>query len=69
MFVVHDVLTETMIGTFDTEAEALQFTLEATDLLNDVGQPLEIYELTDPQDWAFDNLATEIASNKMPVHW
>ena len=62
MFVVHDVITDTMIGPFELEDDAVSFTVEASDILNDHSQELGIYELTEPQQWAFDNLAVEIAT-------
>lgn len=61
MFVVHDVTTDTMIGPFELEDDAVSFTIEAGDLLNDISQELSIYEMVEPQQWAFDNLAVEIA--------
>ena len=62
MYVVLDTLTETMVGPFNSEEEAVQFSMEAADLINDHSQNLDIYELVEPQQWAFDNLAVEIAT-------
>lgn len=58
MYAVMDTLVKTLIGPFDTEEEAVQFCMEADSLV--CGTDMEIYELTEPQQWAFDNLATEV---------
>ena len=64
MYVVKDVITETLIGPFDAEQDAVDFQLHASDLLSDVdaGSELEIHELFTAQDWAFQNLDEEVAS-------
>lgn len=62
MYLVHDSLTDTMVGPFYDEDAAMQFCMEAADLINDHHQNLDIYEVVEPQQWAFDNLAVEIAT-------
>lgn len=62
MYVVLDELTGSMIGPFSLEQEAVQFTMEAEDLLNDASQNLTIYQLEEPQEWAFSNLAQEVVA-------
>lgn len=62
MYAVLDTLTGTMVGPFNDEEAAVQFSMEAADLINDHSQNLDIYELVEPQQWAFDNLAVEIAT-------
>jgi len=58
MYAVMDTLIETLVGPFDTEEEAVQFVMEAESLV--CGTDMTIYELTEPKQWAFDNLAKEI---------
>lgn len=60
MYIVHDTLTDTMIGPYQTEEDALRFLQEAADLLNDGDQFLAIYETVEAQEWALDNLATAV---------
>lgn len=62
MYIVFDKLTETVVGPFNDEGEAIQFSMEAADLINDHSQNLDIYEIVEPQQWALDNLAVEIAT-------
>jgi hypothetical protein len=60
MYVVHDTLTDTMVGPFTDENDAVQFLMEAEDLINDGSQLLVIFELVEAQQWALDNLAVEV---------
>jgi hypothetical protein len=62
MYIVFDKLTDTLVGPFNEEEEAIQFSMEAADLINDHSQNLDIYEIVEPQQWALDNLAVEIAT-------
>jgi hypothetical protein len=62
MYVVYDKLTETMVGPFNEEEPAVQFTLEASSLLNDGGNEFDIFELVEPTQWAFDNLTVEMTT-------
>jgi len=55
-----DVTTNTMIGPFESEEAAVLFQMHAADEINDKGQPLDIYECTDPMQWMLDNFATYV---------
>jgi hypothetical protein len=59
-FIVIDTLTDDAIGPFEEEEQAIQFVMEASDVLNDSGQTFSIYQTTDVTEWLLNNTATNI---------
>jgi hypothetical protein len=61
-YIVMDTITCEAIGPFDNEQEAIDFTVEASLILAEDSVYLDIHQLLEPQEWAFDNMDEEDAT-------
>lgn len=56
MYTVFDTVSETLIGPFNDYESAEMFVLHASDALVDGGANLTIEAISEPQEWAMDNM-------------
>jgi hypothetical protein len=60
-YIAKDILTQECIGPFETEDDALAFTLEASDILGEEGLAFDIHQIFEPIEWALNNNAEPTA--------
>ncbi|CAB4153317.1 hypothetical protein UFOVP621_93 [uncultured Caudovirales phage] len=63
MFIVNDPDTQSMIGGFNTNEDAISFIAKVESMSNHNITSLEVYEVVDADEWLFDNMDNLIMSN------
>jgi len=56
MFIVHDEDSQSMIGPFEKHEDAISFVVKVEDVSKYNTSPLEVYYLTEPDEWIQDNM-------------
>jgi|LauGreDrversion4_2_1035121.scaffolds.fasta_scaffold147590_2 hypothetical protein len=54
-YIALDLLTQECVGPFDTEDQALAFSMEASDWLNERGLVFDIHQACSPTEWFLNN--------------
>ena len=54
-YIALDLLTQECVGPFDTEDQALAFSMEASDWLNERGLVFDIHHACSPTEWFLNN--------------
>lgn len=56
MFIVHDEDSQSMIGPFEKHEDAISFVVKVEDVAKYNTSLLEVYYLTEPDEWIQDNM-------------
>ena len=59
-YIALDLLTQECVGPFDTEDQALAFSMEASDWLNEKGLVFDIHQACSPTEWFLNNTSKQI---------
>jgi len=59
-YIALDLLTQECVGPFETEDQALAFSMEASDWLNERGLVFDIHQACSPTEWFLNNTSKTI---------
>lgn len=63
MYVVYDTETQSMIGPFDSHEDAQSFIVKVEEMSNLKIDGLEVYGMTEPNEWVLDNMDNILMAN------